>query len=217
MNFTEQITAVLSPAEIARNYLGEPDRHKRSPNSVWYCCPFHNEKTASLQVFNEAGKGFYCRGCNTGGTVVRFVERYFNLSNLEACRKLDEDFGLNIIDRHRKESPKQKLEREKKRNAVETAKVYLKAQHRFLQLLQAVWWQCDTLPTDYWRLCGIVYDSRVFLSVEQVRDYDKLCRAICGEVYAKLLRTELIIAGLVKMTEAEQDEIILKAVKICRI
>ena len=41
-------------------------------------CPFHSEKTASFSV-NEPKQMFHCFGCGTGGDVVEYVQKYYNL------------------------------------------------------------------------------------------------------------------------------------------
>jgi hypothetical protein len=58
-------------------------------------CPFHSEKTPSFKVYNNS---FYCFGCGAGGTVVDFVMRTFNLSNIDAAKRLNSDFNLNLFD-----------------------------------------------------------------------------------------------------------------------
>lgn len=63
-------------------------------------CPFHgsgNERTPSLQIYNGF-RGFYCRGCNTGGDVIRFVQLYENLSSKDAVKVLAERFGITTSD-----------------------------------------------------------------------------------------------------------------------
>jgi DNA primase len=49
------------------------------------CC-FHEEKTASLKIYE---KGFFCFGCGVGGDLIKFVALYENISNREACVKLN--------------------------------------------------------------------------------------------------------------------------------
>jgi len=58
-------------------------------------CPFHSEKTPSFKVF-QADNSFYCFGCGLGGDVITFTMRLFNLTNIEAVKKLDVDFRLNL-------------------------------------------------------------------------------------------------------------------------
>lgn len=60
-------------------------------------CPFHNEKTASLQIFDEY-RGFHCKGCGVGGDVIRFVELYEEVRPSEAVKLLSERFGIVTSD-----------------------------------------------------------------------------------------------------------------------
>lgn len=55
-------------------------------------CPFHSDKTPSMKI-NETY--FYCFGCHTTGDVIDFTARLFDLSPLEAARKLAADFGID--------------------------------------------------------------------------------------------------------------------------
>lgn len=61
------------------------------------CCPFHNEKTPSMRIYE---KYFHCFGCQEHGDIVSFVQKLFNLSFPETLRKIDADFGLNIYGDH---------------------------------------------------------------------------------------------------------------------
>ena len=56
------------------------------------CCPFHSDKTPSMKI-NETY--FYCFGCHSTGDVIDFTARLFNLSPLDAARKLAADFGID--------------------------------------------------------------------------------------------------------------------------
>ncbi len=55
-------------------------------------CPFHSDKTPSMKI-NETY--YYCFGCHTTGDVIDFNARLFDLSPLEATRKLAADFGID--------------------------------------------------------------------------------------------------------------------------
>ena len=59
-------------------------------------CPFHQEKTPSFKIYDDS---FYCFGCGENGTVIDFVMRYFGLTNIEAVKKLNDDFALNLTIR----------------------------------------------------------------------------------------------------------------------
>ena len=58
------------------------------------CCPFHSDKTPSMKI-NETY--YYCFGCHSTGDVIDFTARLFNLSPLDAARKLALDFGIYPI------------------------------------------------------------------------------------------------------------------------
>lgn len=55
-------------------------------------CPFHSDRTPSMKI-NETY--FYCFGCHSTGDVIDFTARLFDLSPLEAARKLAADFGID--------------------------------------------------------------------------------------------------------------------------
>ena len=63
-------------------------------NRSGFClCPFHAEKTPSMKIYDN---GFKCFGCGEGGDIIKFVEKQFEFSPINACRKLNDDFGLGI-------------------------------------------------------------------------------------------------------------------------
>ena len=65
-------------------------------NKGYACCPFHGEKTPSFRAFTS-DNGFYCFGCGVGGTVIDFVMNMYNLNGIDAAKKLNIDFHLNLI------------------------------------------------------------------------------------------------------------------------
>ena len=90
------------------------------PNKAGFiCCPFHNEKTPSMKIYDTS---YNCFGCGANGDVISFVQQLFGLSFPDALRKIDIDFGLNLYGEHsfedlRKSHYKQKqiqAERERK-------------------------------------------------------------------------------------------------------
>ena len=60
------------------------------------CCPFHEERTPSLKVYDDH---FYCFGCGATGDCTGFVAKLFGISQFEAAKKISYDFGLNLINR----------------------------------------------------------------------------------------------------------------------
>ena len=56
------------------------------------CCPFHNDKHPSMKI----DRNYHCFACGSGGDVIDFVSRRYDLSQYEAVCKLIEDFRLPI-------------------------------------------------------------------------------------------------------------------------
>lgn len=68
-------------------------------NIKGYCkCPFHsggNEKTPSMFVYPK-DRGYHCFACGETGDSINFVQKYFNISFKDACRKINKDFRLGL-------------------------------------------------------------------------------------------------------------------------
>jgi hypothetical protein len=110
----------LTMREVLERYGYKVDRKR------FMRCPFHNEKTPSMRIYD---KDFHCFGCGEHGDIVSFVQKLFNLSFTDTLRKIDADFGLNIYGDHtfeelRRSHYKQmaiKAERERKKREKEQA------------------------------------------------------------------------------------------------
>ena len=87
MNIFDEVKARVDMRSIAAEYGFNPNRHD------YICCPFHNEKTPSMRLYEQS---FYCFGCHIGGDVIRFVSKLFDLSAIEAAKKLNTDFALSL-------------------------------------------------------------------------------------------------------------------------
>ena len=75
-------------------------------------CPFHaGDRTASLKVYDAAPnprkRGWYCFGCQAGGSVIDFVMKMESCSFAEAVRAIDRDLNLNLL----RPEPPEKLEK----------------------------------------------------------------------------------------------------------
>jgi DNA primase len=92
MNNIEEIKDVLKPVEVAKYYIGEPE--KENATGLWYKSPFRNEKTASFLVNNT--KGIHDFGTSKHYDIVDFVKELFNVDLKTAINKLSCDFGINI-------------------------------------------------------------------------------------------------------------------------
>ena len=117
---TDIIKSQINMIDICRTYGFNIQRGN------FICCPFHNEKTPSLKLY-DGNRGFYCFGCGEHGSVIDFVMRYFGLDFQSAISKLNDDFRLGLpigkkIDRRTQLEMnksaferKRKIEAEKKR------------------------------------------------------------------------------------------------------
>ena len=80
-------------------------------------CPFHDEKTASMKIY-DGNRGFYCFGCGTGGDVVKFTALLFNLTNVDAAKKLVADFALETAGERNQAAIKRAEEEEFRRESL---------------------------------------------------------------------------------------------------
>ena len=86
MDLFTQIKMAVSMKEAAEYYGLEVNRG----NMI--CCPFHADRTPSMKLNEDY---FYCFGCGTHGDVIDLVARLFNLTSLQAAKKLAYDFGID--------------------------------------------------------------------------------------------------------------------------
>lgn len=59
-------------------------------------CPFHDEKTPSMNIFNN-DKFFKCHGCGEFGDVIDFVMKYKNIDKIGAVLYLNDTYNLNLV------------------------------------------------------------------------------------------------------------------------
>ena len=106
INAIQTIKEQLTMFDVCQQYGFEPNR------ADFICCPFHNEKTPSMKIY-QGDRGYNCFGCGKSGDVITFVKEYFNLSFQDALRKIDTDFNLNIYGDHTFEELRQSHYKEK--------------------------------------------------------------------------------------------------------
>ena len=87
INYAEEIKQAVSMPDLCEFYGLDVNRQ-----GFARCC-FHNEKTASLRIYPD---GYKCYGCGQAGSVIDFVMKYFGLSFLDACAKINSDFNLGL-------------------------------------------------------------------------------------------------------------------------
>lgn len=81
VNIVDVIGEVVQLTKAGRNFLG--------------LCPFHGEKTPSLNVVED--KQFYhCFGCGRSGDVFKFIEDYRGVSFMEAVQIVGDQVGIRV-------------------------------------------------------------------------------------------------------------------------
>ena len=85
MNLFQTIKAAVTVKQAAALY-GLPITITRMTR-----CPFHEDHTPSMKLNDTY---YYCFGCGATGDVIDLTARLFDLSSLQAARKLAQDFGL---------------------------------------------------------------------------------------------------------------------------
>ena len=87
-NVFEEIRHRVAMPDVAKFYGLEIS------HSGMACCPFHNDNTPSMKIYEDH---FYCFGCGLTGDCTGFVAKLFNISQLEAAKKISYDFGLGLF------------------------------------------------------------------------------------------------------------------------
>ena len=85
MNLYNQIKSRLKLVDVARNYNIPVSRGQM------ILCPFHQEHTPSLKLYDDH---FYCFGCHATGDVITLTAGLLDLDAYEAAKKLAEDFRI---------------------------------------------------------------------------------------------------------------------------
>ncbi len=87
----EQIRDKLNVVEVLGAYLDL----KSNGQNYKACCPFHNEKSASL-VISPTKNIWHCFGCGLGGDIFKFVSLYENTDKAGALRILAAKAGISL-------------------------------------------------------------------------------------------------------------------------
>ncbi len=90
MSIFDQIKDQISAKDAATRYGIHINRNGMAR------CPFHDDHTPSMKIDQR----FHCFGCQASGDVITLTARLFNLSNIDAAKKLIEDFSLPIRTDH---------------------------------------------------------------------------------------------------------------------
>lgn len=138
VNYADEIKRAVPMRELVAMYGFEADRTGNIR------CPFHNDTKPSMHIY-DGTRGWWCFVCNEGGDVIDFTRRYFDLSFMDACKKLNADFNLHLpigekltlaqkreADRKAARRKREQIERKIEHNRLLDA--YEKALDRFCEL-----------------------------------------------------------------------------------
>lgn len=91
----QEIKDRLNIAEVIGSYI----QVKKAGTAFKALCPFHHEKTPSLQISPQK-QIWHCFGCGEGGDVISFVQKYENLDFKEAVKLLAGRAGVRLPEYH---------------------------------------------------------------------------------------------------------------------
>ena len=117
MSIFEDVKRQLNIRQVVEFYGFKVNRANQ------FICPFHNDHKPSASIKNDY---FNCFVCGAGGDLISFTAKLHGLSNINACKKLDQDFHLGLsqqpvshIDRLKADREKVKRQSELKRQREE--------------------------------------------------------------------------------------------------
>ena len=87
MNAFEQVKSMVSVKNVAEHYGLKINRNGMA------CCPFHKDRHPSMKVDD---RHYHCFGCGAHGDAISYVASLYGIGQLDALRKINEDFGLGI-------------------------------------------------------------------------------------------------------------------------
>ena len=135
IDLADQVKSLVTIQEVAEHYGFQPNR------SGYICCPFHNEKTASLKLYSGQ-RGFHCFGCGAGGTVIDFVMKLFDIPFRQAILRINADFALGLTWDKPDPAVRSAVLEARRREAQRKAKLErLEEKHRELAAEHCYWWE----------------------------------------------------------------------------
>ena len=135
MSIFEDVKQQLNIRQVIEHYGYKVNRANQ------FICPFHNDHKPSASIKNDY---FNCFVCGAGGDLITFTAKLHGLSNIDACKKLDQDFHLGLsqqpvshIDRLKADRERAKRQAELKRqkeieNLIQHTGLVLASYHRYL-------------------------------------------------------------------------------------
>ena len=118
------INKILDAANIVE-VIGESVNLRKSGSNYFGCCPFHDEKTASMCV-SPAKRIFKCFGCGEHGNVIWFVHKNEGISYHEAAMMLAKKYKVDIkVEEKTPEEQAREHEREEVMIVLEAAQKWM--------------------------------------------------------------------------------------------
>ena len=118
------INKILDAANIVE-VIGESVNLRKSGSNYFGCCPFHDEKTASMCV-SPAKRIFKCFGCGEHGNVIWFVHKNEGISYPEAAMMLAKKYKVDIkVEEKTPEEQAREHEREEVLIVLEAAQKWM--------------------------------------------------------------------------------------------
>ena len=104
MSIFEDVKRQLNIRQVVEFYGFKVNRANQ------FICPFHNDHKPSASIKNDY---FNCFVCGAGGDLITFTAKLHGLSNIDACKKLDQDFHLGLSQQPMSHIDRLKADREK--------------------------------------------------------------------------------------------------------
>ena len=122
MSIFEDVKRQLNIRQVVEFYGFKVNRANQ------FICPFHNDHKPSASIKNDY---FNCFVCGAGGDLITFTAKLHGLSNIDACKKLDQDFHLGLSQQPVSHIDRLKADRERAKRQAE-----LKRQKEIENLIQ---------------------------------------------------------------------------------
>ena len=122
MSIFEDVKRQLNIRQVVEFYGFKVNRANQ------FICPFHNDHKPSASIKNDY---FNCFVCGSGGGLITFTAKLHGLSNIDACKKLDQDFHLGLSQQPVSHIDRLKADRERAKRQAE-----LKRQKEIENLIQ---------------------------------------------------------------------------------
>ncbi len=110
MFYPEEIIEEIRTQNDIVDVVSEYVTLKKTGNSYFGLCPFHNEKTASFSVSGDK-QMYYCFGCGAGGNVITFIMEKENYNFVETIKLLADKRNISLPEAAYSEEAKKAIQR----------------------------------------------------------------------------------------------------------